>query len=175
MKNAGCAEIQYGIDYGDEDVLHNLGKDTSIESIEDAVRWAKDAGLFVGAFFIFNVPGEDEETMERTFNLIQRVPVDAVEINLLTPYPGTPLWEHADRFGMKIIERDFDYFTTKKYVMENIDFPQAKFVPAFKTLLKRMNLVPTSNNEPEIFNFLKRDIKLKTWKEEGFSLRGLLR
>lgn len=170
IKKAGCTEIQYGIDYGDKDVLHNLGKDTSIESIEDAVRWAKDAGLFVGAFFIFNVPGEDEETMERTFNLIQVVPVDAVEVNLLTPYPGTVLWEHPDRFGMKIIEDNFDYFTTKKYVMENVNFPKANFVPAFKSLLKRLNLVPTSNNKPEIFNFLKRDIKPLTWREEFFRL-----
>ncbi|MBA7715309.1 Anaerobic magnesium-protoporphyrin IX monomethyl ester cyclase [subsurface metagenome] len=163
IKKAGCTEIQYGIDYGDKNVLRNLGKDTSIESIEDAVRWAKDAGLFVGAFFIFNVPGEDEETMKRTFNLIQRVPVDAVEVNLLTPYPGTILWEQPDRFGMKIIEDNFDYFTTKKYVMENVNFPKANFVPAFRTLLKRLNLVPTSNNKPEIYNFLKRDIKPRTW------------
>ena len=168
IRKAGCTEIQYGIDYGDEDVLHNLGKDTSIESIEDAVRWAKEAGLFVGAFFIFNVPGEDEETMERTFKLIQRVPIDAVEVNLLTPYPGTVLWEHPDRFGMKIIEDNFDYFTTKKYVMENVNFPKASFVPAFKSLLKRLNLVPTSDYKPDIYNFLKRDIRPRTWRREGF-------
>jgi anaerobic magnesium-protoporphyrin IX monomethyl ester cyclase len=175
MKEAGCNEIQFGIDYGDEEVLHNLGKYTSIGVIEDAVRWAKEAGFFVDAFFIFNVPGEDEETMERTYNLIQRVPISAIEINLLTPYPGTTLWDDPERFGMKIVEKNFDYYTTKKYVMENIDFPRDKFVPAFKKILKRLNLHSPSKEEPEIFNFLKRDIKSLTWEQEDSWIRRIIR
>ena len=163
MKRAGCTEIQYGIDYGDETVLKRLGKAISLESVDDAVRWSKKAGLFVSAFFIFNCPGEDEETMENTFNLIQKTPIDAVEVNLLTPYPGTSLWDNMDRFRMKIVNRDFDYFTTKKYVMENLDFPRRKFVPAFRRLLKRMNLVSSPDYTPEIFNFLKKDIKLRAF------------
>ena len=175
MRRAGCIEIQYGIDYGDEEVLKNLGKDISIGAISDAVEWAKEAGLFVDAFFIFNVPGEDEGTMENTFDLIQRVPVDAIEINLLTPYPGTPLWADPENFGMRIIDYDFDYYTTKKYVMENIHFPRNKFVPAFKVLLKRLNLVPTPGYYPEIYDFLKRNIKLQAWKKERRGIRRLLR
>jgi len=175
MRKAGCYEIQYGIDYGDENVLKNLGKDFSITAISDSVEWAKEARLTVDAFFIFNVPGEDEETMENTFKLIQRVPVDAVEVNLLTPYPGTALWANPESFGMKIIDRDFDYYTTKKYVMENLDFPKSKFVPAFKTLLKRLNLVPTPGYYPEIYDFLERDIKLPAWKEEPFGVKRLFR
>jgi anaerobic magnesium-protoporphyrin IX monomethyl ester cyclase len=167
MSMAGCREIQYGIDYGDEGVLKLLGKDVSIEEIDDAVRWAKRAGLFVGAFFIFNVPGEDEETMERTFNLIQRVPVDAVEVNLLTPYPGTPLWHRPGEFGMRIINFDFDYYTTKRYVMENLNFPKNRFVPAFKRLLRRLNLVPIPGYQPEIYDFLKRPPRIEVWRRRG--------
>jgi radical SAM superfamily enzyme YgiQ (UPF0313 family) len=175
MKRAGCSEIQYGIDYGDEKILKNLGKGFSLGEVSDAVAWTKKAELFVGAFFIFNVPGEDEGTMENTFNLIQRVPVDAVEVNLLTPYPGTLLWDNPGSFGMRIIDHDFNYYTTKKYVMENLGFPRDKFVPAFKILLRRLNLVPTSEYYPEIYDFLERDIKLRAWKNERLGVRRLLR
>ncbi len=175
MHKAGCIEIQYGIDYGDESVLKRLGKEISLECISDAVNWAKKANLFTGGFFIFNVPGEDEGTMENTFNLIQRVPVDAIEVNLLTPYPGTPLWSDPGRYGMKIINYDFDYYTTKKYVMENVEFPRKRFVPAFKKLLKRLNLVPTQQNYPEVYDFLKRDIHLRTWKEDRKGIRKYFR
>ena len=175
MRKAGCCEIQYGIDYGDEKVLRNLGKDFSITTISDSVEWTKKAGLTVDAFFIFNVPGEDESAMENTFKLIQKVPVDAVEVNLLTPYPGTALWANPESFSMKIIDRSFDYYTTKKYVMENVNFPKSKFVPAFKTLLKRLNLIPTPGYYPEIYDFLKRDIKLQAWKEGSHGVRKILR
>jgi hypothetical protein len=112
--------------------------------------------------------------MERTFDLIQKTPVDAVEVNLLTPYPGTALWEDPGRFDMRIINQDFDCYTTKKYVMENLQFPRDRFVPAFKSLLKRLNLVPTAEYYPEIYDFLKKDIKPRAWGKRR-RLRRLLR
>ena len=175
MHEAGCIEIQYGVDYGDEEVLKNLGKDIAMGCISDAVDWAKSAGLFVGAFFIFNVPGENERTMENTYNLIQKVPVDAIETNLLTPYPGTPLWEDPGKYAMRIIDHNFDYYTTKKYVMENLEFPKKRFVPAFKTLLKRLNIMPSPDYQPEIYDFLKRDIRSHAWREDRSGLRRLFR
>ncbi len=166
MRRAGCIEVQYGVDYGDEEVLKNLGKNITMECVSDAVNWAKEAGLFTGGFFIFNVPGEDVDTIENTFNLIQRVPLDAIEVNLLTPYPGTPIWDDPGRYGMRITDYNFDNYTTKKYVMENLDFPKKRFVPVFKTLLKRLNFVVTPNYRPEIFDFLKDSERLKVWKEQ---------
>ncbi|MBS7631769.1 B12-binding domain-containing radical SAM protein [Candidatus Bathyarchaeota archaeon] len=167
MRKAGCVEIQYGIDYGDEEVLKNLGKNISVSCVDEAVTWAKKAGLITGGFFIFNVPGENEETMEKTFNLIQKVPIDAIEVNLLTPFPGTSIWSNPGKYNMRIIEDDFDYYTTKKYVMENLDFPRKNFVPAFKNLLKRLNFIP--NYPLEIQDFLKKNIKLNVWREDRFS------
>ena len=175
MRRAGCIEIQYGIEYGDEAILRTLGKDISIESIINAVKWAKEAGMLVGAFFIFNVPGEDRNTIEKTFQLIKRIQPVSIEINLLTPYPGTSIWEDPDRFNMRIIETNFDYYTTKKFVMENKKFKRDEFVPEFKLLLKRLNLVPTPGYYPEIFDFLKKDIKLKPWKEEYTLISKFLR
>ena len=175
MRMAGCIEIQYGIEYGDEAILRNLGKNISIESIINAVEWAKKAGMLVGAFFIFNVPGEDRDTIEKTFQLIKRIQPVTIEINLLTPYPGTSIWEDPDRFNMRIIETNFDYYTTKKFVMENKNFRRAEFVPEFKLLLKRLNLIPAPGYYPEIFDFLKKDINLKVWKEEYTLISKILR
>lgn len=167
MRKAGCIEVQYGIDYGDESVLRILGKNTSIQQVDDAVRWSKTSGLFVQSFFIFNCPGENEETIENTYNLIQKTPIDAVEINLLTPYPGTHLWDNLEKFNMKIVNHDFNYYNTKKYVIENLDFPKKKFVPTFKKLLKRLNMTPVPGYTPEIYNFLKKDVRLGAWSEKG--------
>ena len=98
-----------------------------------------------------------------------------MEVNLLTLYLGTVLWDKPEYFGMKIIDYNFDYYTTKKYVMENIHFPRSQFVPSFKGFLKRLNLIPTSKHRPEILDFLKKDIKLRAWKEERRGIRRLLR
>ena len=163
MKEAGCTSVQYGIDYGDETVLRNLGKHISIETIIDAVNWAKASDLIVESFFIFNCPGEDQDTINNTFNLIQKTPIDALELNLLTPYPGTKIWSDPSSLGMKIIDRDFSQYTTKKFVIENEDFPRKKFIPAFRNLLKRLNLQTPDGSQPEILKFLEYEKTMKTW------------
>lgn len=163
MKNAGCHMVQYGIDYGDEDVLKKLGKNFSLASVEDACEWAKKSKLGIEAFFIFNCPGENSETMNNTYNLIQRLPLDALEINLLTPYPGTQIWRNPEAYGLKIINKDYWNYTTKKYVLENESFQREKFVPAFRDLLKRMNLVMADHSQPEIFAFLEAEKKIAAW------------
>ena len=157
MRNTGCVQVQFGIEYGDEKILKSIGKYMSLENASENIAKAKREGLFVESFFIFNCPGENEETMESTFNFIQKTPIDALEINLLTPYPGTMLWNNPERYGMKIIDYNFDNYTTKKYVMENRFFPKRKFVGAFRKILKRLNLVPISGYTPEIFDFLESE------------------
>jgi anaerobic magnesium-protoporphyrin IX monomethyl ester cyclase len=163
MKNSGCHMVQYGIDYGDEKVLKKLGKDFTLSTVDDACEWAKKSKLGIEAFFIFNCPGEDSDTMNNTYKLIQKLPLDALEINLLTPYPGTQIWRNPETHSMKIINKDYWNYTTKKYVLENESFPREKFVPAFKDLLKRMNLVTADRSPPEIYSFLEAEKKVPAW------------
>ena len=165
MKEAGCHMVQYGIDYGDDEVLKILGKNFSIQTIEEAIEMTKKCKLRAEAFFIFNCPGENQETMDNTYNLIQRLPLDAIEINLLTPYPGTEIWRNPEKFNLRIINKDFSNYTTKKYLLENELFPMNEFIPAFRDLLKRLNLV-TFGRTPEIFNFLEVEKKIKMWEKE---------
>jgi anaerobic magnesium-protoporphyrin IX monomethyl ester cyclase len=166
MKKAGCNMIQYGIDYGDEEVLKNLGKNFSIDTIKESVNWAKKSKLMVEAFFIFNCPGENQETMNNTYNLIQKLPLDVIEINLLTPYPGTKIWSNPKSYNMRIINDDFLNYTTKKYLLENESFPRNQFIPAFRDLLKRLNLITADGALPEIFTFLESEKRIKTWKDD---------
>ena len=165
MKKSGCHMVQYGIDYGDNDVLKILGKNFTTETIKEAVELTKKSRLRAEAFFIFNCPGENQETMNNTYNLIQRLPLDAIEINLLTPYPGTEIWRNPAKFNLRIINKDFSNYTTKKYLLENELFPMTEFIPSFRDLLKRLNLV-TFGRKPEIFNFLQVEKKIKTWAKE---------
>jgi hypothetical protein len=72
-----------------------------------------------------------------------------------------------DKYNMRIVNHDFNYYTTKKYVVENLNFPKKKFVPVFKKLLKHLNMTPVPGYTPEIYNFLKKDVKLNTWSEKG--------
>lgn len=99
MKKAGCWNIAYGIESGDEKILQAMSKKLSIKQIEQAVSWSKKAGLTTRGFFMVGFPGETHESMAATLDLATRLPLDDISVMQLTPFPGTDLYRRANEFG----------------------------------------------------------------------------
>jgi radical SAM superfamily enzyme YgiQ (UPF0313 family) len=88
-KKAGCWQVGFGIETGDQEVLNRISKKITIAQTETAVRLAKKAGLDTFGFFIFALSGETEESMKRTISLAKRLPLDMAKFDICIPYPGT--------------------------------------------------------------------------------------
>ncbi len=98
-KRAGCWQVGYGIESGDQRILDIVGKKTTLGQIENAVALAREAGVATFGFFIFGLPGEDAESMERTISFAKRLPLDIAKFDICIPYPGTPYYEELRSSG----------------------------------------------------------------------------
>ena len=88
MKRAGCWNIAYGIECGDETILKAMSKKLTIEpDTKQAVSWSKKAGLTTRGFFMVGFPGETHESMAATLDLATRLPLDDISVMQLTPFP----------------------------------------------------------------------------------------
>jgi len=92
MARAGCWMISWGIESGSEEVLRRAGKGIRLEQVEQALRWAKEAGIRNWGYFIIGLPGETEETIQQTIRLALRLPLDLALFHIAAPYPGSPLF-----------------------------------------------------------------------------------
>ncbi|RME38775.1 MAG: radical SAM protein, partial [Thermoflexia bacterium] len=92
MARAGCWMISWGIESGSEEVLRRVGKGIRLEQVEQALRWAKEAGIRNWGYFIIGLPGETEETIQQTIRLALRLPLDLALFHIAAPYPGSPLF-----------------------------------------------------------------------------------
>ncbi|MBC7228504.1 MAG: radical SAM protein [Thermoflexales bacterium] len=92
MARAGCWMISWGIESGSEEVLRRAGKGIRLEQVEQALRWAKEAGIRNWGYFIIGLPGETEETIRQTIRLARRLPLDLALFHIAAPYPGSPLF-----------------------------------------------------------------------------------
>ncbi|MCB0226747.1 MAG: cobalamin-dependent protein, partial [Anaerolineae bacterium] len=66
LKKAGLKRTAFGVESGDPDVLLSIDKKIDHDTIRQAFKNAKSVGLETIGFFIIGLPGETEESMEKT-------------------------------------------------------------------------------------------------------------
>lgn len=118
MKEAGCIQIDFGIESAAKRVLKSIKKGSNPEQAMRALELTKKAGIKSFASFMIGLPGETKEDMHENVNFLRRVKPDFTYFNLYTPFPGTEATEIAIKEG-KLSE---DYFS-RDYDMLNETIP----------------------------------------------------
>ena len=92
MRKAGCVQIAYGIESGDEDVLKRIKKRLTLEQVEEAVRNTRAAQIEPEGLFMLGLPGDTNATMRKTVDLSKRLPFGFAQFAITTPFPGSELY-----------------------------------------------------------------------------------
>jgi anaerobic magnesium-protoporphyrin IX monomethyl ester cyclase len=98
-KRAGCRQVTFGFESGSQKILDILRKRTTVQQILKAIRLTHEAGLVVNGTFMIGNPEETLEDIRLTQKMIKENPIDSVGICIATPFPGTELWNIAEKSG----------------------------------------------------------------------------
>ena len=93
MKEAGCHLIKVGVESGNQRILDNIKKMTTLEIIERTFKSAKKVGIDTHAHFMLGCIGETEKTISDTIKFAIKIDSDTATFGLMTPYPGTPIFD----------------------------------------------------------------------------------
>jgi anaerobic magnesium-protoporphyrin IX monomethyl ester cyclase len=101
MKQAGCSRIQFGVEQGTEEGLLRLKKDVTAREIQHAFRQCREVGIRTVAYFMIGTPTErTRQDVMDTINYSIDLDPDFVMFNVLTPFPGTTLYDEGERDGV---------------------------------------------------------------------------
>ena len=119
MKRAGCNCIYYGVESANPQILNNFyRKRIKLEQVVDAVKKTKENEILTVCSFIIGAPMETREDMMRTLKFSIKLDPDYAQYSILTPYPGTEIYEEAAKKGWLLTE-NFDDYTCGKPVLKN--------------------------------------------------------
>ena len=109
MKEAGLKRTAFGVETGDPGILVSINKRVDLDTIRQAFKNAREVGLETIGFFIIGLPGETEETMERTIRFACELDPLIANFSMMTPYPGTMVYEMVKQNGHFLMEDWDDY------------------------------------------------------------------
>jgi anaerobic magnesium-protoporphyrin IX monomethyl ester cyclase len=99
MKAAGCKRVGFGVESGNQRVLEIMKKGQTIDDVRQAFRNAREAGLQTIGFFIFGLPGDNEQSMDDTAKLALELDPDLANFMIAAPFPGTELYQMVQEEG----------------------------------------------------------------------------
>jgi radical SAM superfamily enzyme YgiQ (UPF0313 family) len=120
---AGCRGLFIGIETASDANLAAMNKQfNQTASYARRLRKIRRAGIGVIAGMIVGMDSDGVGVFEHTLRFLHETGIDAVQLNILTPLPGTPLYADMDRAG-RVMDRDWSHY----------DYRQVVFRPARMT------------------------------------------
>ena len=80
-----------------------------------AIKHLHDLGIMVNASFVFGMDGDDETVFDRTVEWAIRQGIETATFHILTPYPGTALYERM-RAENRMLTHNWDLYDTRHAV-----------------------------------------------------------
>ncbi len=182
MRKAGCIQLSFGVESGSQKIRKILGKPIQQEKIIEAFALTVSYGILPRAYFIYGSPGETDQTIQESIDLLNTIkPLSAI-FYLLVIFPGTYLYQSAvnkglltdDLWHQKIEDLPFFEMDT------NLDFTKVKafgdrlrseFYNKVDTFAQNINLVDIKELYPFHAEFLSRLAMTFSHGEYAFDTR----
>ncbi len=120
MKMAGCVLIIVGYESANPEILENINKMITPETILQFSNNAHEAGLLVHGCFMVGNRDKSRDMMEETLNLSMQLKDDTVQFFPLVVYPGTEYYKWAKENNLLTV-RDYTDYITEEGLHNSVD------------------------------------------------------
>ncbi len=104
MARSGFRWTFIGFESGSQEVLDGYGKKASIRDAFRAMKILKENNVSATGAFILGAMNETKKTVDETIDLARSLDPVKVQFSILTPYPGTKLYEQVQD---RLLTRDW--------------------------------------------------------------------
>jgi radical SAM superfamily enzyme YgiQ (UPF0313 family) len=148
MKKSGCQSLFIGFESINSDSLKSVSKyQNNINMYEKLIDEIHSRGIMINASLVFGLDGDKPDVFKNTLDWLVKNKVETMTAHILTPYPGTVIFEKYKSDG-RIINFNWENYNTSHIVFKpkNMSCKELydgyiwiyKEFYSFKNILKRM-------------------------------------
>jgi radical SAM superfamily enzyme YgiQ (UPF0313 family) len=133
MRQARCRQVLIGLESPDRSALEGIELRANFKSRRsgtyvEAIRRIQSQGITVNGCFILGLDRQTPAIFEQILDFAMKVPLYDVQITVLTPFPGTPLYARLLREGRILAPNRWDLCTLfdVNYVPKNMTVDQLR-------------------------------------------------
>lgn len=137
LKHAGCTELYFGVESGNERVRNQvINKKLEERRIKEAIDICKKNRILSNLFLMVGFPTETKKEMMDTVHIGNRVKADVIGIHITIPFPGSGIYKYA--IDNHLIPAD----TIDRYAKDSRSFREAYplFIPQGFTITDLLNI-----------------------------------
>lgn len=115
-KESGCVYLFVGIESFSQEGLISVNKGINkVDNYKSMISLLHKYGISVQAGIIFGFDTDKKDIFQRTLSACNELGIDGVTVSILTPLPGTPIYEQMKNEG-RLISSDWSFYNGKTRV-----------------------------------------------------------
>jgi len=99
MSRAGCFMVYVGFESINPRTLSLYNKHQNLDDITNCIRKLHNVSIRIHGMFVFGGDTDDMETIRSTEKFASRLNINSIQFMMLTPLPGTPVFDELARQG----------------------------------------------------------------------------
>jgi anaerobic magnesium-protoporphyrin IX monomethyl ester cyclase len=116
MRRAGAKTVYIGVESASPRTLDDLGKKMDLDTVVKAIELLKKHGFEIFASYILGSPRDDARAIRETIRFAKRLDTNVAQFSILTPYPGTALYEELKE---RIWHRHWPFYDSQHLVFRH--------------------------------------------------------
>jgi len=117
MVRTNCKYVYIGLESINPKTLESLNKGQTPQDIERSINIIQDRGIRIHGMFIFGADSDEPKTIRQTVKFAKRNKLSSVQFMILTPLPGTPVFDQMEKEG-RLLSKDWGYYDAHHVVFK---------------------------------------------------------
>ena len=166
---AGLRSVFVGFEtFSPENLRQSNKKQNMAKSYGDAVKRLHSLGIMINGSFVFGLDHDDKDVFSRTVDWGIQNAITTATFHVLTPYPGTRLYQNMETEG-RILTRNWDLYDTRHVVYKTqgltaIELEEG-YHRAYKEFYSWANILEASFKHDSVKHRLKHLFYMGGWKK----------